>query len=203
MKYGVRAFFYIIGLLMLTLGISLIIRANIGAAPWDALAVGESRLFHLSVGTCIFINGCVLIVINAILLRKKMELLAALSIFLIGMLVDFWLNEGLALFHPLLFSEKLTFLLIGVLLLGVGISIYLQAHLPSSPMDTLMVAIHKRFGLNIRDARFVNEAIAVTLAIIFQGAVGIGTVIVAFTLGFVIHYAYPIMEKLYTSLSSK
>ncbi|MBH9967580.1 YczE/YyaS/YitT family protein [[Bacillus] enclensis] len=193
----VRFTFYCIGLLCLSFGVSLIIKGNLGAAPWDALAVGESYLFHLSIGTCIFLNGCILIVINALLLRERIEWPAALSIFLIGMMVDFWIKTGLSQVEPAGFTQQLSFVLAGILILGFGISIYLQAKLPSSPMDTFMIALHRRFGLNLRNARLLNEAIAITLAMVFHGAVGIGTVIVACTLGFIIHFFYPIMEHMY------
>ncbi len=193
----VRFTFYCIGLLCLSFGVSLIIKGNLGAAPWDALAVGESYLFHLSIGTCIFLNGCILIVINALLLRERIEWPAALSIFLIGMMVDFWIKTGLSQVEPAGFTQQLSFVLAGILILGFGISIYLQAKLPSSPMDTFMIALHRRFGLNLRNARLLNEAIAITLAMVFHGPVGIGTVIVACTLGFIIHFFYPIMEHMY------
>lgn len=192
-----RFVFYCIGLLALSLGVSLIIKGDLGAAPWDALAVGESSLLHLSIGTCIFMNGCILICINALLLREPIQWLAALSIFVIGMMVDYWITIGLKALEPTGFGQQLSLVLIGILLLGIGISIYLQSKLPSSPMDTFMVAIHQRFGLNLRNSRLLNEAIAITLAMVFHGAVGIGTVIVACTLGFVIHIFYPIMERMY------
>mgnify|MGYP005990948341 CR=1 FL=1 len=189
--------FYCIGLLALSLGVSLIIKGELGAAPWDALAVGESNLFHLSIGTCIFMNGCILICINALLLKESIQWLAALSIFIIGMMVDYWISMGLTFLEPAGFPQQLILVITGILLLGIGISIYLQAKLPSSPMDTFMVAIHRRFGLNLRNSRLLNEAIAITLAMMFHGAVGIGTVIVACTLGFIIHIFYPIMERMY------
>ena len=189
--------FYCIGLLALSLGVSLIIKGELGAAPWDALAVGESNLFHLSIGTCIFMNGCILICINALLLKEGIQWLAALSIFIIGMMVDYWISMGLTFLEPVGFPQQLILVITGILLLGIGISIYLQAKLPSSPMDTFMVAIHRRFGLNLRNSRLLNEAIAITLAMIFHGAVGIGTVMVACTLGFIIHIFYPIMERMY------
>ncbi|MFI8684262.1 YitT family protein [Rossellomorea sp. NPDC077527] len=192
-----RFSFYCIGLLALSLGVSLIIKGELGAAPWDALAVGESNLLNLSIGTCIFMNGCILICINAILLKEGIQWLAALSIFVIGMMVDYWITMGLTFLEPVGFGQQLSLVLTGILILGIGISIYLQAKLPSSPMDTFMVAIHQRFGLNLRNSRLLNEAIAITLAMIFHGAVGIGTVIVACTLGFIIHIFYPIMERMY------
>jgi uncharacterized protein len=198
----VRFAFYCIGLICLSIGVSLIIKGNLGAAPWDALAVGESYLFHFSIGTCIFLNGCILIIINALLLKERIQWLAAFSIFIIGMMVDFWIETGLSHVEPFGFIQQLSFVITGILVLGIGIAIYMQAKFPSSPMDTFMIAIHKRFGLNLRNARLLNEAIAITLAMLVHGAVGIGTVIVACTLGFIIHFFYPIMEHMYGKWSN-
>ncbi|WP_110114012.1 YitT family protein [Bacillus sp. CGMCC 1.16541] len=195
-----RVLFFSIGLLLLTLGVALIIKSNLGASSWDALAVGESQMFGLSVGTFVFINGIVLIFINSFLLKKRPEFLAAGSILLIGALIDFWLaivqsSNVLAL--------QIVSLVTGILTMGVGIAIYLQAKFPASPMDTLMVAIHKRFGLNLRTSRIMSEGFALTLAFLFQGAIGIGTIIVTLTLGLVVQYSFPFFEQLLKKLQHR
>ncbi|WP_191565866.1 YczE/YyaS/YitT family protein [Metabacillus idriensis] len=198
-----RALFFITGLLILTLGVSLIIKSGLGASSWDALAVGESNLFGLTVGTCIFINGIALIFINAFLLKKKPEIMAAGSILIIGALIDFWLLVVLKHYSPEVLFFQLTALAAGIISMGVGVAIYLQAKFPASPMDTLMVAIHTRFGLNLRNSRIISEAFALFLAFLFQGAIGIGTFIVTLTLGFVVQYFYPKFEDLLFKMSSK
>ncbi|TDL80348.1 YczE/YyaS/YitT family protein [Peribacillus frigoritolerans] len=198
-----RALFFITGLLILTLGVSLIIKSGLGASSWDALAVGESNMFGLTVGTCIFINGIALIFINAFLMKKKPEILAAASILLIGALIDFWLLVVLKHYSPTVLFFQASALIAGILSMGAGVAIYLQAKFPASPMDTLMVAIHTRFGLNLRNSRIISEAFALLLAFIFQGAIGIGTFIVTLTLGFVVQYFYPKFEGLLFKMSSK
>ncbi|USK35226.1 hypothetical protein LIT25_07970 [Bacillus sp. F19] len=198
-----RALFFITGLLILTLGVALIIKSGLGASSWDALAVGESNMFGLTVGTCIFINGIALIFINAFLLKKKPELLAAASILLIGALIDFWLLVVFKHYSPTVLFFQASSLIAGILSMGVGVAIYLQAKFPASPMDTLMVAIHTRFGLNLRNSRIISEAFALLLAFIFQGAIGIGTFIVTLTLGFVVQYFYPKFEGLLFKMSRK
>lgn len=198
-----RFLFFIFGLLLLTLGVGLIIKSGLGASAWDALAVGESNLFGITVGTCIFLNGIVLIIINSFLLKEKPEILAAATILLIGALIDFWLLIVLESFEPSNLVSQFIYLIAGILTLGVGIAIYLQAKFPASPMDTLMVAIHKRFGLNLRSARIVSEGFALSLAFLFKGAIGIGTIIVTLTLGFVVQYSFPYFEELLKKMEQK
>jgi uncharacterized protein len=190
-----RILFFTLGLLVLTLGVALIIKSALGASAWDALAVGESSLFGLTVGTCVFINGVALIIINSILLKKKPEILAAGTILVIGALIDFWLLAVFKDFSPkLLVSQSFT-LLSGILTMGLGIAVYLQAKFPPSPMDTLMVAIHTRFGLSLRLARIASEGFALALAFLFNGAIGPGTIIVTLTLGLVVQYFHPRLEQ--------
>ncbi|MGP1906999.1 YczE/YyaS/YitT family protein [Metabacillus sp. JX24] len=197
-----RILFFMTGLLALTLGVALIIKSGLGASSWDALAVGESNLFGLTVGTCIFINGIVLIFINSFLMKKKPELLAAGSILLIGALIDFWLLVVLKHYSPADLFFQASALIAGILTMGIGVAVYLQAKFPASPMDTLMVAIHTRFGLNLRNSRIISETFALLLAFAFQGAIGIGTFVVTLTLGFVVQYFHPKFEGLLLRMSS-
>jgi uncharacterized protein len=192
-----RSLFFTIGLFILTLGVSLIIKSGLGASAWDALAVGQSRMFGITVGTAVFINGIVLIALNAVIMKKRPDILATATIFVIGLLIDFWLLIVLAEFAPSMLINQFIALGIGILTVGLGVAIYLQAKFPASPMDTLMVAIHTRFGLNLRNSRILSEGFALTLAFLFKGDIGIGTILVTVLLGFVVQYLYPIFEQLF------
>ncbi|WP_254871167.1 YitT family protein [Bacillus sp. Marseille-Q1617] len=196
-----RSVFFTIGLFILTMGVSLIIKSGLGASAWDALAVGESRMFGITVGTAVFINGIVLIILNAVIMKKRPDVLATLTIFVIGLLIDFWLLIVLADFAPVMMVNQFIALAIGIMTVGIGVSIYLQAKFPASPMDTLMVAIHTRFGLNLRNSRILSEGFALTLAFLFKGDIGIGTILVTVLLGFVVQYMYPIFEQLFEKKS--
>nr|WP_251025962.1 YitT family protein [Bacillus sp. ISL-47] len=191
-----RFLFFTVGLLILTMGVALIIKSNLGASAWDALAVGESQMFGLTVGTFVFINGIVLIFLNAFLMKKKPEVLAAISILIIGALIDFWLLIIFKDLSPATLAGQSFSLLLGILAMGVGVAIYLQAKFPASPMDTLMVAIHTRFGLNLRNSRIISESFALLLAFLFRGAIGVGTIVVTLTLGLVVQFFYPRFEKM-------
>lgn len=191
----IRFAYFVVGLIILTAGVALIIKAGLGASAWDALAVGQSKLFNLTVGTFVFINGIILMFLNAFLLKKKPELLAAGTIFIIGLLIDFWLLIVFKVFNPTDIVLQVLTLVIGILTLGVGIAIYLQAKFPASPMDTLMIAIHKRFKLNLRTSRILSEGFALLMAFLFRGAIGVGTIVVTLTLGPVVQYFYQRFEK--------
>ena len=192
-----RIVFFLVGIIILTFGVCLIIQAGLGAGAWDALAIGEARVFDLSMGTCVLINGIILIIINSILQKKRPEYLAGLTILSIGLLIDFWFFVLFNQYHPESLVLKIISLIFGIIILGLGISIYLQAKLPSSPMDVLMVAIHERFGLSFGKARVIAEGSAFILALLFRGEIGVGTVVVTLTLGYVVQHMHPYFERLF------
>ncbi|WP_066049267.1 YczE/YyaS/YitT family protein [Robertmurraya korlensis] len=192
-----RIVFFLCGIIILTFGVCLIIQAGLGAGAWDALAIGEARVFGLSMGTCVLINGIILIIINSILQKKRPEYLAGLTILTIGLLIDFWFFVLFNHYHPESLPLQVISLICGIIILGLGISIYLQAKLPSSPMDVLMVAIHDRFGLSFGVARVIAEGSAFILALLFRGEIGVGTIVVTLTLGYVVQHLHPYFEKLY------
>ncbi|WLR43046.1 hypothetical protein LC087_02170 [Bacillus carboniphilus] len=194
-----RLLFFSVGVLILTMGVALIIKSSLGASAWDSLAVSEYSLFGLTIGTFVFINGIGLIFINALLLNERPRFLEALTILLIGKLIDFWLFVFGGL-NPSTFPLQWATIIAGILTLGMGIAIYLQAKFPASPMDTLMVAVQTRFKLNLLQSRLISEGFALTLAFILgglpAGAIGIGTIVVTLTLGFVVQFSFPIFAKL-------
>lgn len=52
-----RLFIFIIGLLIMSLGIVLVITANLGSAPWDVLNIGLHIQFGLTIGSWAIIVG--------------------------------------------------------------------------------------------------------------------------------------------------
>ncbi|PGL69615.1 membrane protein [Bacillus sp. AFS055030] len=198
----IRVIFYLIGLLFLTLGISLAIKAELGASAWDALAVGESKTFGLSVGNWIIINSSVLLFVNAFLQKKRPDWLAAITFILIGRFLDFWLTvESEYLFDSNIVTRYIQ-LVLAILSMTIGIAIYLQAKFPLSPIDDLMISLNKRFGVSLGVAKTIGEVFALVLAFLLQGPIGIGTVLITFSIGPILQRLRGPVEKLYIRLSS-
>jgi uncharacterized protein len=189
----VNALFYIVGLLFISLGACIVIKANIGAGPWDALSAGEYSTFGLSVGMWAIINGIVVMFINALLLGEKPEYMALFTIIVIGLLIDFWLMYGLASlsFDSVVIRGSIFFL--GVSLLATGIAMYLPSQFPMNPLDKLMLALQRCFSISLGIAKIMIETIAIVGAILLKGPIGVGTVIIAFILGPYVQYLYPRM----------
>ena len=86
-----RSLFFFLGIFILTFGICLTIKAELGVGAWDALNVALTEWIGLTIGTWVIIDGAVLLFVNAILLKKKTRTFSAIDHYLyrfIGRLLD-------------------------------------------------------------------------------------------------------------------
>lgn len=198
-----RLFMFIIGLIIISFSVALIIKVDLGAGAWDALNVGLSKTIGLTVGTWVFIVGIILIFINAWLSKERPQYMAIVTVFILGFFIDFWVVFVFDIFGipPQSIHVRGGLLVFGCILLALGIATYLQADFPPSPIDKLMIAIQNRTGLNMMFAKTIGEILALILAIVFKGPIGIGTVIIALFIGPIIQFFFPKLELVMKKLS--
>jgi uncharacterized membrane protein YczE len=192
-----------IGLLIMTFGVCLTIKADLGAGAWDALNVALSEEIGLTIGKWVMIDGAILVMVNAILVKRRPELLSLITIIFIGSLVDFWM---LIIFETWTFEGltiKLISLLAGIIIIGFGAAAYLQAKFPASPIDSFMLAIKERFGFNLMVSKTLAEIIPLIPALILGGPVWIGTIIITLVIGPSIQLFFPSLEKLLKNLQER
>jgi uncharacterized membrane protein YczE len=187
---------YLIGLLVLTLGIGLIIKSGLGTGAWDSVFVGMQKHLGLTVGTWSFIIQVAILLVNAILVKEKPEWLSFLTIFLRGALLDFWMFMGIKGVVVSSLPGKCALLVIGTLLLGFGIGLYLSSQFPKSPIDGLMLALHQTFKWSIKLSRTVVELFAVIVGFLLGGPVGLGTIIITFLLGHIVQLSLKLTERI-------
>ncbi|TLS35726.1 YczE/YyaS/YitT family protein [Pseudalkalibacillus caeni] len=194
-SYMKRLAYYLSGLFILTLGISLSIKSDLGAGAWDALNVGLSNTVGFTVGTWVIVVGIVLIVVNAILTKSKPDFLALITIFITGVFIDFWLLQVMDDLVGQTVLLEYVILLGGMVFMGFGISLYMQGKLAIIPIDGLMMAIRNRTGLNLMVSKTIGELTALVAALIFEGPIGIGTVLITFGIGPLVQFFYPKIER--------
>jgi uncharacterized membrane protein YczE len=175
--------FYIIGLTFLSFGISVMILADLGAGAWDAMYVGLSELTGLSVGTWILLIGVFLIFLNSLILKKMPEFLSVITILIIGSLIDFWLLIVFSSFSSDDFTLRVVMFISAILIIALGISCYLQSNFARNPMDTLMMAIQFRTGKSLAFSKTIMEFTVLIIAFLLSGPIGVGTLIVTFSIG--------------------
>jgi uncharacterized protein len=203
MSFIKRLLFWLLGIIILSLGASLTIKANMGVGAWDALNVGLSRIFGFTVGSFVIIIGLILLFVNAVLLKSRPDYMAVFTFFIIGSLIDFWMLVVLANFEPDEFILKLVTLVVGLLIIGLGVAMYLQPKFPLNPIDNFMVGVSQRLGVSLVVAKTIGELIALVLALIVKGPIWFGTIIVTIGIGPSIQLFIPFIEKVATRLNVK
>lgn len=177
-SYAERLARVVVGLTLFGLGVTLLIQANLGAAPWDVFHQGISRLTGVQVGTVIIGVGLLLLLLW-IPLRQRPGVGTLLNALQIGAVVN--------LTTPLVPAPEQIWLRVGfipvaLLLFAIGTGLYIGAGLGSGPRDGLMMGLSER-GLSIRTARTLVEVTVVGAGLALGGTVGVGTVAFAIGIG--------------------
>ena len=171
------------GLGLFGLGITLLIRAELGAAPWDVFHTGINELTGIPTGYVIIATG-VLLLLVWIPLREQPGLGTILNAVVIGVVVDILLpvideTDQLVL--------RVAMMLGGIVIVAIGSGFYIGAGLGPGPRDGLMTGISRQSlrgrSISIRVARTGVEVIVLVVGIAFGGAIGIGTAIFAVGIG--------------------
>ena len=169
------------GLFLFGVGISMIIDAELGAAPWDVFHTGVSELTGLSVGNVVILTGLALLLIW-VPLRERPGLGTLLNAVVIGLVVDLTLplvpdTSALLLRLALMFG--------GVTVIAIGSGFYIGAGLGPGPRDGLMTGLAKQTiagrSISVRSGRTFVEVVVLVIGIALGGAIGIGTAV--FTIG--------------------
>lgn len=194
LKAGIH--FYLIGIIILTLGIVLTIQSALGTSPFDALLVGLFNTFGLTVGSWEIVVGFTMIICNALAEKKRPEYFALLTSFFTGVGIDFWLftlNDWLI---PTTWIGQSVCLGLGIILTGIGVATYLQSTIAPNPMDRSMLVISSLTGWSVSSSRILISIILVVIAYLFNGPIGIGTLINALFSGMLIGFLLPYTEKI-------
>jgi uncharacterized membrane protein YczE len=167
------------GLVICGLGFAAMIEADLGLGPWEVLHQGISKHTGVPIGTVGILVGLAVLA-GWIPLRQRLGIGTVLNVVTIGIVIDLTM---LAVPDLASLAAQWTFLLGGILLVGVGGGLYIGAGLGPGPRDGLMTGIAGRGWLSIRAARTMLEVAALTAGWLLDGTVGIGTVLFALGIG--------------------
>src|SRR5699024_8479057 len=106
---------YLLGTMILTLGISLTIQSALGTSPFDALLVGLHRTFGLTIGSWEIVVGFSIVLINAIVTKTRPEYFALLTSLFTGIGIDSWLWIQGSWLAPNYLFEQFILLFLGIL----------------------------------------------------------------------------------------
>jgi uncharacterized membrane protein YczE len=169
----------VIGLACIGLSVAFMKQANLGLGPWDVLNDALAAFTGMRLGTVSIIIGAIILLLW-IPVREKPDVALIPNILLIGAFT----NIGLAMVQTasgtILRSAWLT---TGLILGGLGGALYLGSQLGAGPRDGLMLGLSRKTGRSVRVTRTALEVFVLIVGWILGGAVGIGTLVSALTIG--------------------
>ncbi|GMN98172.1 YczE/YyaS/YitT family protein [Parageobacillus thermoglucosidasius] len=178
------------GLLIMSFGIVLTIKADFGCAPWDVLHIGLYRRFGLTIGTWSIIVGIAILVVSALLLKQFPRIGAFLNMIFVGIFIDLYMMIPY-LHTPETLGGKLVMLLVGIVITGYGMGIYISANMGAGPRDSLMIALMELTGWKVQYIRIAMEGLVLFFGWVLGGPVSIGTLIFCVMIGSVVGIALP------------
>lgn len=197
-----RIIFFLVGLLIMGFGISLIAVSNFGNGPWDAVNIGLSEKSGLSIGIAMNIVAFIQIIIGGIIRKEFPNFTTMITSIFLGLFVDFWmLFLGDIIINEILM--KFTVFILALPITSIGISIYLVSNLPNTPLDYFMLAIKSKLNLSLMASKITSESIGLVLGFILGGTIGIGTIIIILAIGPMLQVLQKPCNYVFCKLSEK
>lgn len=204
-----KIIYYIIGIVLLSLGVTLTLISELGAGGWDALVENLYRITSVSMGMWVFILAIVLVLLASVIKRKLPDLFALAVAFLTGRFIDFWYS---LLFDSLDingFIGRLSILLLGLLLIAFGSAMIFVTNLPRNHTETFVFSIVDTFHIQYKIVKTIADTSALGIAL-FSGFIlsdftnlGLGTIISTFFMGVLTQFFMPFADKGLNYLTKK
>lgn len=176
-----------VGLVMYGASLALMVRGDLGLAPWDVLHSGVIRHLPITLGQAVVVFSFVVLIFWIPL--REMPGIGTISNALV---VGFSADATLALLdRPDALVPRVSLMLGGVVLCGLATAVYVGAQLGRGPRDGLMTGLHRRTGWSLRLVRTGLEVAVVLIGLAMGGVLGIGTLVFAFAIGPIAQWLIP------------
>lgn len=203
MKLIIKIIQFITALNIMAIGVALYLKADIGIGSWDVLHNNLNEFYHYTFGTWVFIVGIITILISQIFYFHLRSLLAIVTGFILGRLIDMWYIH-IFTFDMTSLVIRIPLFFLSIVLLGSGISLLVLSKLPPTPPDILMISLMKKFKLNFLTAKTVTEVsvfvVAISIGMIHGkpfNNIGIGTLLTLILIGSIVQVSSYLWKKLF------
>jgi uncharacterized membrane protein YczE len=167
-----------IGLLGVGTGVALMIRGEIGVAPYDVLTTGIASISGIPVGLAAMLLAVGFVAAGTALGRRPGPG-TLLAVLLIGPILGAVLR---ALPHSETMALRVALFTGGFLLVAAGLTAVVVAELGPGPAEIVMLGLHDH-GHPLAPARLGVELCCVAIGWVIGGQIGVGTVVVAVLIG--------------------
>lgn len=187
-----RILIFLVGLLIIALGINLSKLSGLGISPVSSIpGVLSAKFPNASLGSMVIVVYCVLVLAQFIVLGKKFRVANILGVpvaIIFGLMVDFvgiseftptlaGINIGIdaklkglltGLEKPTSYPLQLLCLIASIIVIGIGVFIYLKPKLVPMPAEGLAGAISQVSGKKFGNCKTLVDVCMICVALVLQ-----------------------------------
>lgn len=190
---GKRIFQYFLGFFIMTLGIALSVKSNLGVSPVSSIPYTMTCVIGLEMGKATIVFHVFLVILQILILRKYFQPKNLLQIpvgIVFGYFTTFCNYCMTFVALPNIMVIRLLLMFTSTLLIAYGIHLYVPANLVPLAGEGAMLAISEKYNKKFSSVKLAFDISMVTISLIIclillhsTGSVGIGTIIAAFCVG--------------------
>jgi uncharacterized membrane protein YczE len=193
---GKRFVVYILGFFIMTAGIAVSVKSNLGVSPVSSIPYTITCVWGIEMGKATILFHIALVILQIILLRKNFKIKNLLQIavgIIFGYFTTFcnWCVSFIAVPDNILI--RIVMMLISTVLIAIGIFFYMPANIMPLAGEGAMQAVSDVTGIQFSKVKVIFDCSMVAISLITclimlhsLGSVGIGTVIAAVLVGMVL-----------------
>ncbi len=207
-----RIMMSLFGVMICAVSVGVFKLAALGVDPFQSLMAGLDALIPIKFGTLYVIVNAVLLIFSIIVDRHNIGIATFINLFLLGYITQFSYDMLQKLFPSPSLLFRSVCLLIGIVVICFGSSLYMTADLGVSTYDAVAIVLSGKWKIGkFKYVRICTDLVCViTGCLLFLAAknpvskipqiAGIGTIITAFFMGPLIEFfnekfARPLLKK--------
>lgn len=177
-----------LGFFLFALAILLALYSDLGMSPWDVFHMGIVNHSILSLGQVSQTVGLCIVVLS-LFLGVIPGIGSIFNMIFIGFFVDLINSTGI-IKTPESLIQKMLMLIFAILIMGIASYFYMNVELGAGPRDGLMEGLVIKLNKPVWMIRGSIEITVLTIGFFLGGPVGIGTLLLAATIGISVQFAF-------------
>lgn len=184
--------YVILGSLIMGIGISMTIIANVGSDPMSVFWIGISDTLSISVGQAnLLVCSCILLVVLFVD-RKQLHIGSLINPICISLVTDMIVSLSITVEHYMI---RVMLCVIGLCILAFGIALYALADMGKGAYEALVFCIQKKSKYSIRAIRITCDLTLAIFGYLLGGPVALGTLLAILCIGTGIQFFIRYLSK--------
>ena len=183
-QYIKRVVIMLLAVAFIGFALSLLVRANMGTDSCSCMNLGISSKLGIRFGVMQLIINIVMLIILIFVDKSLIGIGTIGNMVIVGFAADFFKEIYSRYFpgHDAMWVSVLL-MLAGTVLLSIGVSLYFSSNLGVAPYDSLAFIMNKKTKIPFKWCRVSIDVTALVIGWMLGSAVGVGTIVIALTLG--------------------